>query len=32
MSYLDRSNSDESDREKASQNVILCSVVDKVIK
>ena len=30
MNYLDRSNSDESDRLKVSQNVILCSVVDKV--
>lgn len=30
MSYLERSNSDESDREKDSQTVILCSVVDKV--
>ena len=30
MSYLIRSNSDESDREKDSQTVILCWVVDKV--
>lgn len=30
MSYLERSNSDENDREKASKTVIFCSLVDKV--